>query len=126
MTGPLRFTKPHVLRNRAEYDAAVREIDRLVDSGPPRGSEPYERLEFLSLLVEAYEDEHFPFDRETTPQDAVAFMMEQKGVTRGQVAQWLGGRSRLSEFWSGKRDLSLRQVRTLRVKLGIPADLLIP
>ena len=31
----LDFARPHVLRDRAEYDAAVREIDRPLDEGPP-------------------------------------------------------------------------------------------
>jgi HTH-type transcriptional regulator/antitoxin HigA len=58
----LDFAKPHVLRNAQEYCAAVREIDALLDIDPRRGSEDYDRLEFLSVLVEAYEDEKFPWD----------------------------------------------------------------
>jgi hypothetical protein len=56
----LDFAKPHVLRNAQEHRDAVREIDALLDADPRRGSEEYERLELLSVLVEAYEDEHFP------------------------------------------------------------------
>ena len=56
----LDFTKPHVLRNEAEYTAAVAEIDQLLDTAPPPHSEAYERLEFLSVLVQAYEEAHFP------------------------------------------------------------------
>ena len=125
MAKPLDFTKPHVLRDEAEYNTAVEEIDRLLDADPEPASEAYERLEFLSVLVQAYEDAHSPLDALPTPQDVVAFMLEQKGLTRSDLAKWLGGKSRVSEFFRGIRPLSLRQIEVLREELGIPSDLLI-
>jgi HTH-type transcriptional regulator/antitoxin HigA len=41
-----------------EYEAALREIERLFDAVP--GTPQAEQLETLSRFVEAYEDEHFP------------------------------------------------------------------
>jgi HTH-type transcriptional regulator / antitoxin HigA len=122
----LDFTKPHVLRNAREYRAAVAEIDALLDEDPKRGSDAYDRLEFLSVLVEAYEDEHHPIDEtEGTPQSIVAFMLEQREMTRSDLAPLMGGKARVSEFFAGKRRLSVEQIRSLRDALGIPADLLI-
>jgi HTH-type transcriptional regulator / antitoxin HigA len=122
----LDFTKPHVLRNAREYRAAVAEIDALVDEHPKRGSDAYDRLEFLSVLVEAYEDGHHPIDEtEGTPQSIVAFMLEQREMTRSDLAPLMGGKARVSEFFAGKRRLSVEQIRSLRDALGIPADLLI-
>ena len=121
----LDFTKPHVLRNEAEYTAAVAEIERLLDIDPPPHSDAYERLEFLSVLVQAYEDTHFPLEQLTTPQDVVAFMLEQKGLSHDDLAQWLGGESPMRAFLQGTRSLSLPQIERLREHLGIPADLLI-
>ena len=124
MAEVLDFTKPHLLRNEEEYDIAVAEIDALLDAEPQPGSEEYERLEFLSVLVEAYEDAHLPAYAEATPQEVVDFMLEQKGFSRDDLAQWLGSRSRTVEFFNGIRPLSIRQIGTLRAHLGIPADLL--
>jgi HTH-type transcriptional regulator / antitoxin HigA len=121
----LDFTKPHVLRNEAEYTTAVAEIERLLDTDPPPHSEAYERLEFLSVLVQAYEDAHFPLELLTTPQDVVAFMLEQKGLSHDDLAQWLGGESPMLAFLEGTCSLSLPQIERLREQLGIPADLLI-
>ena len=121
----LDFTKPHVLRNEAEYTAAVAEIERLLDIDPPPHSDAYERLEFLSVLVQAYEDTHVPLEQLTTPQDVVAFMLEQKGLSHDDLAQWLGGESPMRAFLQGTRSLSLPQIERLREHLGIPADLLI-
>ena len=121
----LDFTKPHVLRNEAEYTAAVAEIDQLLDLDPPPHSEGYERLEFLSVLVHAYEEAHFPLEQLTTPQDVVTFMLEQKGLSQTDLAEWLGGERPMRAFLQGTSSLSLPQIERLREHLGIPADLLI-
>ncbi|MEO7986673.1 MAG: helix-turn-helix domain-containing protein [Gemmatimonadales bacterium] len=121
----LDFSQPHVLRNEREYDKAVAWADTLTDDMPAKGTKDYDALRFILLLIEAYDDEHYPMGDKSTAQDVVEFMLEQKGKTRGDLAGMLGGRSRVSEFFTGKRRLSIEQVRTLRDELGIPADLLI-
>lgn len=122
----LDFTKPRVLRTEAEYEAAVAEIDALLDADPVEGSEAYDRLEFLSVLVEAYETEHHPMPSgDVSPQAVVEFMLEQKGLDRTALYDAMGGKSRVSEFFSGKRDLSRGQIEALRELLGVPADLLL-
>jgi HTH-type transcriptional regulator/antitoxin HigA len=124
-SGALDFTRPHVLRNAREYEAAVAEIDRLLDADPRPGTEWHDRLEFLSVLVEAYETDHVSFEATGTPQSVVAFMLEQRELTRADLAGVMGGRARVSEFFGGKRPLSMSQVKKLRDLLHIPADLLI-
>src|SRR2546423_14463355 len=99
----LDFAKPHVLRNDREYRAAVAEVDALLDRDPRPRSTEYERLEFLSVLIQAYEDMHVPMAREATPQEVVDFVLEQKGRTRTDLAPLLGRRSRVSEFFARKR-----------------------
>jgi HTH-type transcriptional regulator/antitoxin HigA len=122
----LDFTKPHLLRSEEEYQAAVAEVDALLDADPRPGTEEFERLEFLSVLIEEYEDEHEPFaEWQASPPAVVDFMLEQKGMTRADLAEALGGKSRVSEFFSGKREVSREQIRAVRDLLGIPADLLL-
>ena len=125
MRATLDFSTPHVLRTAAEYDAAVAEIDTLLDADPASGTPDAERLEFLAVLVEAYEDANLPELPRARPADVVAFALEQQGRDRSELAPLMGGRSRVSEFFSGKRSLSLAQVRALRDSLGLPADVLI-
>jgi len=117
---------PHVLRTPDEYETAVAEIDRLLDLDPAPFSVDSDRLELLSVLVEDYEARYDPIDdSDLTPADLVQFMVEQRGMNRADLAEIMGGRSRLSDFMSGKRDLSKGQIQALRDKLGIPADLLL-
>lgn len=125
MNASNRRRKPHTLRSDAEYDAAEKRIDELLDMDPDPGTPEHEELDMLSVLVQHYDAEHFPVGP-ASPQEIVDQMLEQKGMTRADLAGPMGGRSRVSDFFNGKRGLSLRQIDTLREILGIPADLLIP
>ena len=113
-TVTLDFATPHLLRNAREYRAAVAEVNALLDRSPKRGTDAYDRLAFLAVLLEAYEDDHDPIDESGgTPQSVVDFMLGQHNMTRGQLAPLLGGKSRVSEFFAGKRPLSVAQIRAL-------------
>ena len=124
MTTVLDAPRPHVLRTEREYEAAIAEIERLLDEGSAEGTEAFDRLELLSVLVEHYEEERYPMEA-VSPQEAVSFMLEQKGMTRADLEDVMGGKGRVSEFFSGKRDLSKSQVEALHRMLGVPADILL-
>jgi len=51
--------------------------------------------------------------------------MDQLGMQQKDLATVLGSKSRASEILSDKRSLSLRQIKLLYKKLGIPAEVLI-
>jgi len=125
LTKQLDFSNPHTLRSEAEYDAAVAEIDALLELEPARGTSEYDRLELLSVLVEAYDEEHYRIADTATPQAVVDFLLEQRGMARAELAPYLGGRSRVSEFFAGKRPLSITQIQQLRQLFHVPADLLL-
>jgi HTH-type transcriptional regulator / antitoxin HigA len=108
-----------------EYNAAVAEVDRLLDENPKKGSTEHDRLEFLAVLIAAYEDAHVPEPRNPTPQEAVDFFLEQHEMTRAELAPVMGGGSRVSDFFRGVRALSTSQMKALRELLGVPADLLL-
>jgi HTH-type transcriptional regulator / antitoxin HigA len=115
----------HPIRNGKEFKRLAAEMDALLDVDPREGSTERDRLELLSILVAAYEADNEPEPDLPTPQAAVRFMADQKGISATQLAEMLGGRSRLSDFFNKKRELSRAQIRQLRDALGIPADLLI-
>jgi HTH-type transcriptional regulator/antitoxin HigA len=114
------------LRTEEDYEKAVLVIDRLLEINPEEGTVEDDLLDLLSVLVEAYEDDHETWTHEkVSPQSVVRFMAEQKEMSQGELAELFGGRSRLSDFMKEKRDLSRAQIKALRDALGIPADLLI-
>src|SRR5215217_2099989 len=101
MATTLDVTRPRVIRDAAEHAAALAEVERLMALDPEPGTEEGDRLETLAILVEAYEDEHFPMGERSTPLSAVDFRLEQLGMTRAELARLMGGRSRVSEFFAG-------------------------
>ncbi len=110
------------IRNEKDYDAALAEVERLwgAKSGTPRG----DRLDVLATLIEVYEGERFPMDP-PDPIEAIKFRMEQQGLTRKDLEDIIGTRTRIAEVLARKRGLSIAMIRRLHDKLGISADVLI-
>ena len=119
------WDRPRVIHTRKDYQAVMNEIYRLLDLHAKKGTAEDERLELLTLLAEDYETRTEPEIPPGTPQSIVEFMLEQKGLSKSDLVKTLGGNSRVSEFFSGKRALSTNQIKSLCTLLGIPADLLI-
>lgn len=114
------------IRSKEEYDYTVTRLNRLLAINPVDGSPADDLIDLLSLLIEDYDRENETWARERrSPQSLVRFMAEQKGLSQSDLAELMGGRSRLSEFLNEKRSLSRAQILSLRDALGIPADLLI-
>jgi len=88
------------------------------------GSREAEFLDVVSTLIETYEREHHPIDPPTAL-EAVRFRMDQGGLTRRDLETLLGGRSHVSEFLGGKRNLPLKARRALHERFGIPAEALL-
>ena len=110
------------IKTRSDYKAALKIIEGLMDAkaGTPDG----DRLDVLSVLVEAYETKNFPIDA-PDPVEAIKFRMEQQGLERRDLEPMIGTRARVSEVLSGKRGLSLNMIRRLNTGLNIPAGVLI-
>ena len=111
-----------LIKNETEYNEALKRIEELFDAEP--GTPDSDELELLVALVELYEKEHFPITA-PDPVEAIKFRMEQEGLTNEDMIQYLGSKSRISEVFSHKRNLSLSMIRKLVSGLNIPAEVLI-
>jgi HTH-type transcriptional regulator / antitoxin HigA len=110
------------IKNEADYQAVLEEIDRLFDAVPdtPEG----DRLEVLTTLVEAYEEKHYNIPM-PDPIEAILYHMESRGLTRRDLEPYIGSRARVSEVLNRKRPLSMEMIRNLNRGLGIQAEVLI-
>ncbi len=68
-----------MLRTESEYRATLAHTEALMNAEP--GSPEEDELEILALLIEAYEQEHYPIDP-PDPAAAIEFRMEQQGIER--------------------------------------------
>ena len=105
------------IRSDADYEAALNEVERLW--GSKLGSRDGDRLDVLATLIDAYEDEHFPLDP-PDPIEAIKFRMEQQNLTRRDLEEIIGSRTRIAEVLNRKRGLSIGMpIRRLHERLGI-------
>ncbi len=81
-------------------------------------------MEVLSLLVEAFEREHYPIPT-PDPISAIEHCMESCGLTRKDLEPFIGSRARVSEVMTRRHPLTLGMIRRLAVGLRIPTDALI-
>ena len=114
--------KPKVLKTTADHQAALARIERLMDA--PAGSPAEAELELWGVLVEKYEEEHFPV-APPDPVAAIEFRMAQMGLTRADLLRHVPHKSKVSEVMNHKRPLSLSMIRALSAGLKIPVALLV-
>lgn len=76
------------------------------------------------MLIDQYENEHFPIDL-PDPIAAIKFRMEQKGYDQNDLAKIIGFKSLASEILNRKRKLSFEMIRQLHTSLNIPTEVLI-
>lgn len=111
-----------LLKTKKDYEQALERLEVIFDA--KKGSKDGDELEVLGMLIEQYENEHFPIDL-PDPIEAIKFRMEQLGYTQTDLAKVVGLKSRASEILSRRRKLSLKMIRQLHEKLNIPTDVLI-
>jgi HTH-type transcriptional regulator/antitoxin HigA len=114
--------KPKIIKTEEEHAAALARVESLMDAKP--GSAKEEELELWSLLVERYEQEHFPVDL-PDPVEAIKFRMEQEGLQQKDLVKYFPGKNRVSEVLNHKRPLSIGMIRALHRGLRIPAEVLL-
>tara|TARA_R110002072_G_scaffold302301_2_gene484652 strand:+ start:372 stop:728 length:357 start_codon:yes stop_codon:yes gene_type:complete len=110
------------IRNEKDYQKALERLELIFDTklGTPDGDE----LEILSILIDRYENEHFPIEM-PDPIEAIKFRMEQMGMKQKDLAAVVGFKSRVSEILNGKRKLTLNMIRQLNKTLRIPTEVLV-
>jgi HTH-type transcriptional regulator / antitoxin HigA len=110
------------IRTKRDYQSAMREVEALWDARP--GTKEADRLEVLTLLVQAYEAEHYPVP-DPDPIELLLHVMEARGLTRKDLEPYIGSRARVAEVLNRIRPLTLDMIRRLSEGLGIPADILV-
>ncbi|MBL7768056.1 MAG: helix-turn-helix domain-containing protein [Flavipsychrobacter sp.] len=110
------------IKTKKDYQMAINRLEAIFDAQPgtPEGDE----LEVLGILIDKYEQEHYPIDY-PDPIEAIKFRMEQLGYSQNDLAKVVGLKSRASEILNRKRKLTLEMIRQLHQTLGIPTDVLI-
>lgn len=110
------------IRTKRGHQTALREIEALWEA--PSGSREADRLEVLTLLVEAYEREHYPIEA-PDPIDFRQHVIEARGLTRKDLGPYIGSRARVAKVLNRVRPLTPEMIRRLASRLNLPADVLV-
>jgi HTH-type transcriptional regulator/antitoxin HigA len=104
------------------HKEALSHLEDIFDSNP--GTKEGDELELLSILIEKYEDEHFPIDA-PDPIEAIKFRMEQMGLENKDLEGIIGSKGRVSEILNKKRKLTLKMIQSIMQNLHVPAEILL-
>src|SRR5450759_1787371 len=76
-----------VIKTEEEYNKALKRLEAIFDSpvDTPEGDE----ADILGLLIEKYEDEHYPIEA-PDPIEAIKFRMEQMNMDNKDLAKVIG------------------------------------
>lgn len=112
-----------VIKTAKQYQAAMAQLDALMERDVSPGTDEAKTLEVLAVLIEKYENETVdlgPID----PIEAIQFRLDQEGKTNKALIPYIGSASKVSEVLNRKRPLSLNMIRSLHDNLGISYEAL--
>jgi HTH-type transcriptional regulator / antitoxin HigA len=110
------------IKTEAEYQAALVEIDNLLDAEP--NTPECDRLEELTTLLDLYEKEHYPIEA-PEPIEAILYYLEARGLSWSYLEPFIGSSEEVADILNRKKPLTLEIIRCLYQQLGISAEVLI-
>ncbi len=110
------------IKTEMDYAAALKRLEKIFDAklGTPESDE----LEILGLMVDDYENKHYPIEA-PDPIEAIKIRMEEMQLKQVDLISEIGGKSRVSEILNRKRRLTVEMIRKLTTRLNLSSNLLI-
>ena len=110
------------IKTEMDYRAALKRLEAIFDAklDTPESDE----LEILGLMVDDYENKHYPIEA-PDPIEAIKIRMEEMHLKQVDLIPEIGGKSRVSEILNRKRRLTVEMIRKLAIRLNLSANLLI-
>lgn len=116
---------PRPIGSETDYESALKVINALMDKGEDLSPEEDAMINLFVLLVEVYEDEHYPMPKIAQPVDFLKHFMEVRGTKQIDLLPVFGSKSVISEVVNGKRSISKAHARKLADFFNVSADLFI-
>lgn len=110
------------IKTQKDHSWALKEIETHFNA--QTGTPGADYRDVLAILVEKYEQEHYPIELPNLL-EAIHFRMEQQELSKKDMELYLGSRIKASEVLSGKRALTMKMAQALYHELGIPAQVLL-
>ena len=110
------------IHTKGDYDKVIHVLDELVGR-TDLTKDQKDFVESLSILVEAYENEHEPIKENNDPIETLKFLLEVNNMSRSDLGNLLGSRSLGSVIMNHKRELSKNHIRILSERFSVSPNL---
>ena len=110
------------IKSEQDYRKALERLEVIFDA--PVDSKDGDEAEILSLLIENYENEHYPIEA-PDPIEAIKIRMEELNMRQKDLVGIIGGKSRVSEVMNRKKRLTVDMIRELEQVLQVSASVLV-
>ena len=110
------------IKTDRDYDKALERLEVIFDASV--NSKEGDEAEILSMLIDNYENEHYPIDA-PDPIEAIKIRMEEMNLKQKDLIGIIGGKSRVSEILNKKKRLTVDMIRELERILHISASVLV-
>ena len=121
-------TLPSVISNDEELEQMTEEVNRLMSKGIRNednlSPEEDALLELLVVLIETYEDEHYPIP-DASPNGVLKSFMEDRGLKQIDLLPVFGSSGIASEVVNGKRSISKAQAKKLAEFFKVSVEIFI-
>ena len=110
------------IKTDSYYQMALSRLEEIFDA--PVGTPESDEADVLGLLIDEYENKHYPIEA-PDPIEAIKIRMEEMHLKQIDLVPEIGGKSRVSEILNKKRKLTVDMIRKLAIRLNLSAGLLI-
>lgn len=110
------------IKTEKDYDKALERLEMIFDA--PANTKEGDEAEILSMLIDNFENEHYPIDA-PDPIEAIKIRMEEMNLKQKDLVGVIGGKSRVSEILNKKKRLTVDMIRELERILQISASVLV-
>ena len=110
------------IKTEKDYNKALERLELIFDASP--NSKEGDEAEILSLLIENFENKHYPIET-PDPIEAIKIRMEEMNLKQKDLVGVIGGKSRVSEIMNRKKKLTVEMIRELERILQISASVLV-
>lgn len=110
------------IKNEQDYEKALERLEVIFDAAA--NSQEGDEAEILSILIDNYENEHYPIEA-PDPIEAIKIRMEEMNLKQKDLVGVIGGKSRVSEILNKKKRLTVDMIRELERILHISASVLV-
>ena len=110
------------VKTETDYEKALERLELIFDASPE--TKEGDEAEILSLIIENYENQHYPIES-PDPIEAIKIRMEELNLKQKDLVGVIGGKSRVSEILNKKKRLTVDMIRELERILQISASVLV-